>query len=176
MRGFVAVAVLACTLSPLSQAAGQRWGGTGVARAPQGTQQDTSRRRSRDAAFVDRAITATLVNAAILAPTVVAYQTSKSETVLITGVVAQLMVTPFVAARIGDNGTRAWRCSAGGRAFMAFGGALMGLGGSILFSEDRYQAEHPHTHEDRPLMRPFGVAALALGVPLGAAAALYDCR
>ena len=176
MRGLVAVTVMAFSFAPFTEAAAQRWAMDGIRGPGQGTQQDTSRRRSRDAVFLDRALTATMVNAAILAPTVVAYQTSRNETVLAAGVIAQLMVTSSIAARIGENNSGGWRCSRGGRLLMAFGGALTGLGGSILFSEDRYQAEHPHTHEDRPLMRPFGVAALALGVPIGAAAALYDCR
>jgi len=173
MRRLVAVVVLACTLSPLSQAAAQRWSVDGVKRSAQ--QPDTSHRRSRDAVFLDRAIVGMLVNASILAPTVVAYQTTKNPSIMAGGVVAQLMVTSFVVARMGDNRSRDWGCSQAGRLFMAFGGALTGAAGSILFSEARYQAEHSHTHGD-PLMRPMGTAALAIGVPLGAAAALYDCR
>jgi hypothetical protein len=182
MRGLVAVAVLACTIAPLTQAAGQRKDDNvaGYTAPPQGTTQDTSRRRSREAVFMDRAIVGMLVNGSILAPTVVAYQTTKNPSIMAGGVLAQLMVTSFVVARMGDNrqtyGRRDWLCSPSGRLFSAFTGALTGAAGGILFSEARYQAEHAHTHDEQQMMRPLGIAALTIGIPLGAAAAIYDCR
>jgi hypothetical protein len=172
MRARFAVVVLACTLLPLprQQATAQRTG-DGRAGIPP-VHQDTTRGRNRDGLFVDRAMVGLLANAAVLAPTALLYSTTKSEMVLFTGVLTQLVITPFAVARVG----RDTDCGTLGRMAMAFGGALAGLGGSILFAEERYQNEHPHTHDDRPIMRPAGVTALAIGIPLGAAAAIYDCQ
>jgi hypothetical protein len=172
MRGLVVLVVLACAFAPVTDVQAQRRV-DGLAGIPPVTR-DTTRGRSREAVFVQRAAVATLANGVVLAPTALLYRATKSEMVLFTGIMTQLVITPFAAAMIGSNAER--DCGVMGRVALAFGGALMGLGGSILFSEERYQREHPHEHDDRALMRPAGVTALAIGVPLGAAAALYDCR
>ena len=169
MRGLVAVAVLACTLTPFTQATAQRWQ-EGRIGAQQPVHRDTTRGRSRDALFVQRAMVATATSAAILLPTVAAYRSTGSERLLVGGVLTQLAVTSYVAATA--KGSQ--RCSKGRRMWLALGGALMGSGGAMLFAETEYQEQHPHEHTS--LMRPMGISALALGVPLGAAAGLYNCN
>jgi hypothetical protein len=165
MRSRFAALVVGSVL-PFSQALAQSATPSGLG---QPVHQDTTRGRHRDWLLVQRATVATAVNALVLVPTVAAYRATGSEKILIGGVVTQLALTSYAAAV--TKGSR--RCSMGRRAFMALGGALAGAGGAVLFAEQQYQEQHPHEHASP--MRPMGVASLALGVPLGAAAGLYNC-
>ena len=158
MRSRVAVFLLAGVI-PLSRVLAQGYP----------IHQDTSRGHSREVIFLHRALAATAANTAILVPTITAYRASGSERWLIGGAVAQLAVTSYVASMA--RGSQ--RCGRGRRLWLALGGAIIGAGGAVLMAEPELQERHAHEHP--ALTRPVTLASLALGVPLGAAAGLYNC-
>lgn len=132
-----------------------------------------STRPSRDGLFVRRAVQASytaLIAAVPFSIYALRQDGWPSDDVLIAG-----GLTYIGAATLGAARRRSSTCSFGERLLRATGGAIAGASTGMLWhiatDGDAYAAHH--ATDDR---RRITAAGFAFGVPLGAAAALYNCR
>jgi hypothetical protein len=135
--------------------------------------QDTMR-PSAEGIFVRRAVQSSytaLIAAVPFAIYAMQQDGPSSETLLFTGSLSYVAAATLGAAR-----RRSRTCSFGERLWRASGGALAGMAASaslwhIATDGENYDAHHANDARGR-----ISAASFVVGVPLGAAAALYTCR
>jgi hypothetical protein len=132
-----------------------------------------STRPSREALFVRRAVQSGFTAVITMVPfAVYAVQQDgrASDNLLIGGALSYLGAATLGAAR-----RRSSNCSLGTRLWRASGGAIAGMSTGLLWhiatDGDAYNQHHADDNRGR-----MTAAGFAFGVPLGAAAALYNCR
>ena len=168
MRARFAV-LLAVTCIPLSKVRAQRVA-DGLGRGP-GIHRDSTRRPSREALFVERGVRALGTGLVVAAPFAIgaAYRDADRKSLAVAGALAYLGTTSYVAARLGGSN----RCRGTARMLLAFGGALTGAVSGHFVAAQAYPSSHP---DDMSHSRPATLASVLLGMPFGAAAALYNCN
>jgi hypothetical protein len=168
MHRLTVLAAVFCA-STAAPATGQSWAEGRVAFSQERIHRDSTRRPSRQALFIHRAAVASASALVVAAPLAIVAARNDSDEMWVAGTLAYLATTSVVAASV--KGSR--NCGRGRRLWLAFGGALAGVVGGTFAAAEAFAAARPdEPHE--PLPRP-GIVGAIIGVPLGAAAALYTC-
>jgi hypothetical protein len=162
--------LVAALLLPLPAASAQR---VEDGRAGMPPVHQDSTRPSREALFVRRAVQSSFTAVIAMVPfAVYAMQQdgAASENLMIGGALSYLGAATLGAAR-----RRSSNCSLGTRVWRASGGALAGMSAGLFWhiaaDGDEYYQHHANDARTR-----VSAASFIVGVPLGAAAALYNCR
>lgn len=159
--------LLAVALVPMPDAGAQRVGDR-RAGVPSVTQ-DTARRPRREVLFVQRAAVSAVSALALGVPLVIIGSRSGSPHMRTAGGMAYL-----ASAAVGAAAVRHSRnCSMGRRLWLSLGGALAGAVGGAFAAANAFDAprDEPHEAQSRP-----GLAGAMILIPLGSAAALYNCN
>ena len=164
----VGIALAAATSLPA-----QRVDATQLAVQQQPVHRDTTR-PSPDAMFVRRAVQASVTSLGAMVPFAVAAVVREgrvSQDFLFAG-----SITYLAAATYGASIARSRDCGRGTRLWRAFGGALVGATGGVLAGLMADQPEYQDPNYGPAARHRLSVSGFVLGVPVGAAAALYSCR
>jgi hypothetical protein len=162
--------LIAALLLPLPAASAQRIEDGRAGMSP--VHQDSTR-PSREGLFVRRAVQSSYTALVSMVPfAIYAMQQDGpvSDNLLIAGGLSYIGAAALGAAR-----RRSSNCSFGERLLRASGGAIAGMASGLLWhiamDGDAYYEHHADDNRGR-----ITAAGFAFGVPLGAAAALYNCR